>query len=68
MLPLRPESLQARWLTGYIHIQRSNYRKYLKGQPTTLIEERVKGLNSIGFKWYTSFMRALRKPNRSNII
>jgi hypothetical protein len=54
-------------LANWVYTQRSNYRKHLKGQPPTLAEERVKRLNSIGFKWYTSFMRALRKPNRSNI-
>jgi len=51
-------------LANWVYTQRSNYRKYLKGQHTTMAEERVKRLNSIGFN--TSFMTALRKPNRSN--
>lgn len=45
-------------LASWINTQRKNYRKYLEGQHTTMTEERVKHLNSIGFDWYALDTRA----------
>lgn len=46
----------ARWAT----VQRENYKKYLSGEHTTLTEERIQKLNSIGFLWDTPSRRRSR--------
>ena len=38
-------------LASWSNTQRMNYRKYLKGQHTSLTEESIKRLDSIGFDW-----------------
>ena len=47
-------------LASWVNKQRINYRKHLKGQHTTLSEERIKQLNSIRFDWKV----AQRSPKR----
>ncbi|KAL3788864.1 hypothetical protein ACHAW5_009221 [Stephanodiscus triporus] len=47
----------ARWAST----QRQNYKKYNNEQPTTLTEDKIKKMNSIGFAWEIPNTRVQRK-------
>ena len=38
-------------LVSWVRTQRLNYKNHLTGKPTTLTDERIKRLDSIGFAW-----------------
>ncbi|KAL3762831.1 hypothetical protein ACHAWU_000978 [Discostella pseudostelligera] len=50
----------ARWATN----QRKNFIKYQNGQPTSLTEEKIERLNSIGFSWEVAKSKLRTKRHR----
>ena len=49
-------------LISWVRTQRLNYKNHLTGKPTTLTDERIKRLDSIGFAWEVTNTRFQRIP------
>ena len=49
-------------LVSWVRTQRLNYKNRLTGKPTTLTDERIKRLDSIGFAWEDTNTRFQRIP------